>query len=35
MLKIYNIKDKQKYLREVAILTQLELGKKQSIKRRI
>ena len=27
MLKIYNIKDKQEYLREVAILTQLEWGK--------
>ena len=26
MLKIYNIKDKQEYLREVAILTQLEWG---------
>ena len=27
MLKIYNIKDKQEYLREVAMLTQLEWGK--------
>lgn len=27
MLKIYNIKDKQKYLEEVAILTQKEWGK--------
>ena len=27
MLKIYNIKEKQEYLREVAILTQLEWGK--------
>ena len=28
MLKIYNIKDKQEYLEEVAILTQKEWGKK-------
>lgn len=28
MLKIYNIKDKQEYIREVAILTQNEWGKK-------
>lgn len=27
MLKIYNIKDKQEYLKEVAILTQKEWGK--------
>ena len=28
MLKIYNIKEKQKFLREVSILTQKEWGKK-------
>ena len=28
MLKIYNIKEKQEFLREVAILTQKEWGKK-------
>lgn len=28
MLKIYNIKDKQEYIKEVAILTQKEWGKK-------
>ena len=28
MLKIYNIKDKQKYIKEVAILTQKEWGTK-------
>jgi len=28
MLKIYNVKDKQEYLKEVAILTQKEWGKK-------
>ena len=28
MLNIYNIKDKQKYLKEVSILTQKEWGKK-------
>ena len=27
MLKIYNVKDKQEYLKEVAILTQKEWGK--------
>ena len=27
MLKVYNIKDKQKYIEEVAILTQKEWGK--------
>ena len=31
MLKIYNIKDKQEYLKEVAILTQKECGKKCNI----
>lgn len=31
MLKIYNIKDKQEYLKEVAILTQKEWGKKCNI----
>lgn len=29
-MKIYNIKDKQEYIREVAILTQKEWGKKPS-----
>lgn len=28
MLKIYNIKDKQEYIKEVAILTQKQWGKK-------
>lgn len=28
MLRIYNLKDKQEYIREVAILTQKEWGKK-------
>lgn len=27
MLKIYNLKDKQEYIREVTILTQKEWGK--------
>lgn len=33
MLKIYNIKDKPEYLHEVAILTQLEWGKKNLTKK--
>ena len=32
MLKIYNIKEKQEFLREVAILTQKEWGKKTNSK---
>ena len=32
MLKIYNIKDKQEFLREVAILTQKEWGSKTNSK---
>lgn len=32
MLKIYNIKYKQEYIKEVAILTQKEWGKKNLFK---
>ena len=35
MLKIYNIKEKQEFLREVAILTQKEWGSKNKFRRRI
>ena len=34
MLKIYNIKDKQEYLMEIAILTQKEWGKKINSRRK-
>lgn len=33
MLKIYNIKEKQEYLREIAILTQKEWGRKTNSKK--